>query len=151
MGGHAPAFATPAEVACLPDVVIGAMAMFRVTRGSFRGSAAAASTNEQTRSCSVDEMRSFPTATERAAGHAGAMSLPPEPDRFLRRLSAATLPCAVEGFESIELVRTLVHAQLLQAILPPWDEASRSYSGPAWVVRLTQEGINAAGQPGHRT
>jgi hypothetical protein len=135
----------------LSDVAIAAMAIFPVTRVSFGGFVAAASSNDQTRSCRVDEMRFFPTGTEPVAVHAGAMSLPPEPDRFLRRLSAATLPCAVEGFESIDLVRTLVHAQLLQAILPPWDEASRSYSGPAWVVRLTQKGINAAGQPGHRT
>ncbi|MFM9428044.1 hypothetical protein RCH10_004506 [Variovorax sp. GrIS 2.14] len=72
------------------------------------------------------------------------MSILSEHDQLLRRLCDAALPCAVEGFEAVDLICSLVQDELLQAILPPWDEASRSYSGSACVVRLTQKGIDAA-------
>lgn len=105
--------------------------------------------SKRTPSCGLHELRSFLTAMERVPGHAAVMSLPEDADQFLRRLSATSLPCAVEGFESIDLIRTLLNAPLLQAILPPGDEASRRYSGQAWVVRLTQDGIDEVAHCDH--
>jgi len=63
------------------------------------------------------------------------------------RLHATPLPAAVEENESLAIIRLLTHAGMLQAILPPWDEITGTYSGPAWVIRLTQKGIEAALRP----
>ncbi|MEJ8851842.1 hypothetical protein [Variovorax rhizosphaerae] len=78
------------------------------------------------------------------------MAIPTTLMRFLMRLDAATLPVTVEDNESIEMVRRLSDAGLLQAILPPHDQKTRTYSGPAWVIRLTHEGIEAARAPPSR-
>ncbi len=72
-------------------------------------------------------------------------------NRFLKRLDATQLPGAVEGAESIGMVKELVDSDLLQAILPPWDERSASYAGPAWIVRLTEKGVAAAYRAEHDT
>ncbi|WP_213957488.1 hypothetical protein [Variovorax sp. dw_954] len=60
------------------------------------------------------------------------------------RLDAAPRPATGEDDGSIEMVRLLCDAGLLQAILPPYDEATSTHSGPAWVIRLTHDGIDAA-------
>jgi len=72
------------------------------------------------------------------------MAIPTKLIRFLMRLDAAPLPVTVEDDESIEMVRHLCDAGLLQAIVPPYDEATSTHSGPAWVIRLTHDGIEAA-------
>ncbi|MEJ8859971.1 hypothetical protein WKW79_35860 [Variovorax robiniae] len=75
------------------------------------------------------------------------MPISTEHIQFLARLDAAPLPATVEDNASVEMVRGLCDAGLLQAILPPYDEATRSHSGPAWVIRLTHDGIQAARAP----
>ncbi|MEJ8852180.1 hypothetical protein [Variovorax rhizosphaerae] len=75
------------------------------------------------------------------------MAISAELMRFLIRLDAAPLPVTVEDEESIEMVGRLIEAGLLQAIMPPYDEATSTHSGPAWVIRLTHEGIEAARAP----
>jgi len=72
------------------------------------------------------------------------MAIPTKLIRFLMRLDAAPLPVTVEEEESVQMVRLLCDAGLLQAILPPYDEATGTHSGPAWVIRLTHDGIDAA-------
>ena len=72
------------------------------------------------------------------------MSSSSDLNRFLKRLDATLLPSAVEGAQSIDMVKKLVDSGLLQAIVPPWDERSASYAGPAWIVRLTRKGVDAA-------
>jgi hypothetical protein len=67
--------------------------------------------------------------------------------RFLKSLDACTLPVTVEENESIAMVRLLTAAGMLQAVIPPWDEATRGYSGPAWVIRMTQKGLDTALEP----
>jgi len=72
------------------------------------------------------------------------MPLQPKHIHFLVRLDAAPLPVTVEDPQSIEMVRHLSDAGLLQAILPPYDETTSIWSGPAWVIRLTHAGLETA-------